>query len=438
MKTFAAKRSTPDVLAIVRRRSPLVLLVLLLVGGSAVLWRTLRPISEPVAAEAQGFPPIPVETATLAEGAAVQRVTLLGQVEAITTATVRSQTSGVIEAVRVEVGDRVTSGTVIATLSTADQQLSLAEAQARLAQERSDLTRLEAGTRPEIVARQQAELRSAQAREREAQDSLGRYVSLFEAGAISEIEIVEARAALDVVTAERLQAEATLAEANAGPLREEISAQQARVAAALAAVNQAQITLERTQVVATTSGMVQLRQVSVGDRVETNHPLITLVNGNALEVVLELPESLSGSISAGLPVDLTARALPNWQGRGTISGLVPSATAASRRQGMRVSLSNPPANLLPNMAIQAELTLPASADSFVVPRDALVRRGDQWLIYTVEGDTATAIAVQQVADMGETMAIAGDALQPGQPIVVRGGEALMGGAPVQVIAPQGN
>ena len=150
MKTLAAKRSTPDVLAIVRRRSPLVLLALLLVGGSAVLWRTLRPISEPVAAGAQGFPSIPVETTALAKGAAVQRVTLLGQVESITTATVRSQTSGVIEAVRVEVGDRVTPGTVIATLSTADQQLSLAEAQARLAQERSDLARLDAGTRDRL------------------------------------------------------------------------------------------------------------------------------------------------------------------------------------------------------------------------------------------------------------------------------------------------
>jgi HlyD family secretion protein len=133
-----------------------------------------------------------------------------------------------------------------------------------------------------------------------------------------------------------------------------------------------------------------------------------------------------------LTVELTARALPNWRQRAPISGVVPAANATSRRQMVRVDLENPPANLLPKMAIAAELQLPAAQNSFVVPRDALVQRDDNWFVYTVANGKAAEIKVQLVVDMGETVAISGAQLRSGQPVVVRGGEALMNGAPVQV------
>ncbi|MBD2353140.1 efflux RND transporter periplasmic adaptor subunit [Tolypothrix sp. FACHB-123] len=415
-------------------RSQLGLLgLLLLVGGGIVVWRTVTPSTQPPSAPmAQGFPPTTVETISLKRGEGLRRIQLLGQVEASKSATLRTQTAGTVERVFVEVGDRVTPGMTIATLDDADQQLVLAEAKAKLAQARSELARLEVGTRPEIIAQREAELRSMQAREREAQQNLKRYQELVTAGAISEKALLEERAAVDATRAERLKVQAALAEAKAGPTQEEIAAQQASVAAAVSAVNQAQLTLARTQVKASVAGIVRSREVSVGDLVESRDPVFTLVNSNELDVFLELPEQLSGSITPGLPVQLTARAIPNWQRRATISGVVPAANAASRRQMVRVRLQNPPQNLLPKMAIAAELQLQVDPNSFVVPRDALVRRDENWLVYTVANGKATQVEVKLVVDMGETMAISSDQLQVGQPVVVRGGEALMPGAPVQI------
>lgn len=415
-------------------RSPLVLLALLiLAGGGIVIWRLLTPASDSAPpGMAQGLPPTPVQTTPLQRGEGIRRIQLLGQVEATKNATLRTQTAGTVQQVLVEVGDRVTPGMTIVILDDADQQLALAEAQARLAQERSELARLEVGTRPEIIAQRQAELGAAQAREREAQQNLARYEELVTAGAISERALLEERATVDATRAERLKVQAALAEAKAGPTREEIAAQQASVAAAVSAVNQAQLTLARTQVKAATSGIVRSREVSTGDRLEDNDSVLTLVDSNELDVFLELPEQLSGSITPGLPVELTARALPNWRQRATISGVVPAANAASRRQLVRVELQNPPPNLLPQMAIAGELQLQVAPNSFVVPRDALVQREDSWLVYTIANGKAAEIKVNLVADMGETVAISSRQLQPGQPVVVRGGEALMNGAPVQV------
>jgi RND family efflux transporter MFP subunit len=435
MKMYVPKGVSPDASGPSRRlkRSQLGLLaLLLLLGGGAIVWRTLTPSSDSASPEAaQTLPPRPVQTVALKRGKGVRRIQLLGQIEASKSATLRTQTAGTVERVLVEVGDRVTPGMTIATLDDADQQLALAEARAKLAQERSELARLEVGTRSEIIAQRRAEVRAAQAREREAQQNLARYEGLVAAGAISEKALLEERAAFDTTRAERLKVQAALAEATAGPTREEIAAQQASVAAAESAVNQAQLTLARTQVTAPAGGIVRSREVSTGDLVESRDPVLTLVNSNELDVFLELPEQLSGSVTPGLPVELTARALPNWRGRATISGVVPAANAASRRQMVRVRLQNPPQNLLPKMAIAGELQLQVDPSSFVVPRDALVRRDETWLIYTVVDGKAAQVQVKLVVDMGETMAISSNQLQNGQPVVVRGGEALMHGVPVQ-------
>lgn len=362
----------------------------------------------------------------------MRRITLPGQVEASETATVRTQTDGLVQRVLVQSGDRVTPGKTIAILDDADQRLTVAEAQARLAQERSELARLEVGTRSEIVAQRQAELRSAQAREREAQDNLRRNSELVAAGTLSRRTLVEARAATDAARAESLQTTAALAEVTAGPTREEIDAQKASVAAATAAVNQARLSLQRTRITALSNGVVQTREVSTGDLVESKDPIVTLVNGRQLDVFLELPEELGGSVTPGLPVTLATRSLPNWRGRSTLTGVVPSANAASRRQMVRVRLENPPQELLPGMAIQGELQMPANSPSFVVPRDALTRRGEQWLVYSVVEGKAKQFEVELIADMGENMAISSAPLLAGQPIVVRGGNGLSDGATVQV------
>ncbi len=416
-----------------------VLLSLLLLSGGVGLWRLLTPSNElPSGAAAQGPPPRPVETIAIAQGEAVRRITLLGQIEASETATVRTQTGGLVQRVLVQSGDRVTPGTTIAILDDADQQLAVAVAQARLAQERSGLARLEVGTRREIVAQRQAELRSAQAREREAQDNLRRNSELVTAGALSRRTLVEARAAADAARSESLQATAALAEVTAGPTREEIDAQSASVAAATAAVNQARLSLQRTRITARSSGVVQTREVSTGDLVESNDPIVTLVNGRQLDVFLELPEELGGSISPGLPVTLATRSLPEWRGRATLTGVVPSANAASRRQLVRVRLENPPQELLPGMAIQGELQLRTNSPSFVVPRDALTRRGEQWLVYSVVEGKAKQVEVELIADMGGKMAISSEQLIVGLPVVVRGSDGLSDGATVQVTQPDNN
>ncbi len=411
------------------------LIGILLLAGGVTLWRVLNPSSSPTAqTSTQAPPPRPVETIALTTGTGNRQIRLLGQVEAGERATLSPQIDGRVQQVLVREGDRVTTGMTVAILDDADPRLALAEAQARLAQEKANLARLQVGTRPEIIAQREAELNTAIARELEAQDNLERVSGLTEQGALSRRALVEARTEAQAATSEKFRIEALLAEARAGATKEEIDAQRGLVAAAEAAVEQAELGMERTEIKAAFSGIVQSRDVDPGDYVEVNDPVLTIVSDRTLDIFLEVPESLSGQVAPGMRVNLNARALPNWQQETEITAVVPTANTASRRQLVRVSLDNSPPELLPGMAIQANLALPVERENtFIVPRDALTRRGNEWLLFTVNNDRAEQLEVEMVADLGEEVVIANPELEAGESIVVRGGDGLRDNAAVQVV-----
>ena len=437
LETQTLERSTVNSQASDRGKSKLpgwLLAILLLGGGGVALWQIFTPNTAPTAQIAQAPPPKAVTTIPLASGTANRQIRLLGQVEAGERATLSPQIDGTVQRVLVREGDRVTPGMTVAVLDDADSRLALAEAQARLAQERGNLDRLKVGTRPEIIAQRQAELDAAKAREIEARDNLERVSGLTEEGALSRRALVEAKAEANAARSEQYRVAALLAEAQAGYIQEEIDAQKGLVAAAQATVRQAELAMERTEIEAAFSGIVQSRDADPGDYLEVNDPILTIVSDRTLDIFLEVPESLSGRVAPGMTVNLNARALPNWQQETAITAVVPTADTASRRQLIRVSLDNPPQRLLPGMAIQANLALPVeNTNTFIVPRDALTRRGNEWLLFAVNDDRARQVNVEMIADMGREIAIANTELQEGQSIVVTGGDGLTDDAVVQVV-----
>ncbi len=130
-----------------RRKPWLALLLLISIGINGIaLFRIFSPaqqVDKPATAEAKA--PRAVEVTTLSRGNATRTVQLLGQVESPQQATIKAQTGGIVKQMVVQAGDKVRQGTTIAVLDDADQRLAFSQAQAQLAQQRSELARLEVG-----------------------------------------------------------------------------------------------------------------------------------------------------------------------------------------------------------------------------------------------------------------------------------------------------
>jgi HlyD family secretion protein len=411
--------------------------VIALSGVGLVIGQGIK-LSEPPVAELsqqKEIPPRPVTTAKLETGEALRIIKLLGQVEASGQATIRTRVDGEVKQVLVKIGDRLTPNQTVAILDDSNQQLTVAAARARLAEEQSKLASLEVGTRSEIIAQRQAELAAAIATEKEAQDNLQRLSTLSQQGAISERDLVQAKTAVDTVRNERIRIEASLNEAQFGPTVEEIATQQAIVQGAQVTLAQAQLELDRTNITTDFEGLVQSRLISPGDYLESGDSILTLINPEEIDIFLEVPEQLIGQVQVGQVVALRARAVPDWQQQGVIQAILPGTEAATRRQLVRMSLDEPISSLLPGMAVQGTIQLPVTTtkQQFVVPRDAVTNRGEEWLIFVVENDQIQEYSVEILADMGEMMAITHDNLTLGQTIVISGGDGLNQGTSVKVV-----
>lgn len=410
------------------------LLILLLLGGGIVFKQIIKASQQPAAQTRTPKPlsqPQPVETTSLGKGEDTINIELLGHVKANENFTVRTQVDGVVEKILVREGDKVVPNQTIAFLDNSDQKIALSQATASLAYEQSRLADLEKGTRWETVAQKQAELTSAIAKEKKEKDNFQRIQILTRKGALSKRELIEAEADYDSAIADKLQKEATLLEAQAGPTKEEIDAQEGAVALAKAKLDKANLNLERTQIKSSVGGVISSRNISVGDYVENNIPIVTLIDADRVQIFLEIPENLTGKVKSGMTVQLTARALPQWSKKAEITEAIPIANNYSRRQLVRVNLKNYPLVLLPGMAINASLQLPtdsinsAKVNRFVVPRDALIKKNDRWIIFIVDNNIAREVEVKIVADIGTNFMInSSSKLKVGQSIVVRGGDGL--------------
>lgn len=418
------------------------LLLILLGAGSYGLWQWFGPKSTgapagPPMGAMQGPPPRPVVTTSLKRGSDAETISVAGQVESTDTSTLRSQVSGTVERLTVETGDRVQPGQVIAQLDRTDQQLALAAARAQLAEARSELAELKRGTRTETVAQRRAAVKAATAREAEARDNLRRIERLVQQGALADRALIEARTAIDTAVSDRLAATAQLAEAQAGPRPDEIAAEEAKVAAQEAAVRQAMVAVERTQIVATSGGVVNNRLINLGDYVQSADPILEIVDNSSVDILLQVPEQLAADVKPGLPIRLTARALPGWSQTAMIDALLPTTNNSSRRRPVRIRLSNPPAGLLPGTAVNGSFRAPSNRGGYTISRDALTRRGDQWLVFGIakndQGMTARQIPVELISDAGETVVINSPALRDNLEIVLKGGDALSDQAPIMVV-----
>ncbi len=175
--------------------------------------------------------------------APTDRVRVSGHVEA-TDVQVAPEVGGRLVELRVDEGDRVAAGDVIAKLDTRDTELAIARVRAERAQADAELRLLRAGSRREDVRQASAQyeaaaadVASAEADLTSAETDLERYEALLRSNAGSRKQRDDAVARRDVARA-RLAAARERAQANrethlrvaAGARPEEIQAAEARVA----------------------------------------------------------------------------------------------------------------------------------------------------------------------------------------------------------------
>jgi HlyD family secretion protein len=204
-----------------------------------------------------------------------------------------------VVAVRVEEGARVEAGDTLAALTQVDLDASIAAERARVATALANLRDLEAGSRPQEIARARAELSAARAEVDRTTKDLERVRDLASRDLASREALDNAVSAEQVARGRMQAAEEALRLLQAGSRREQVAGARAAVAGARAAL--AQIEARATDLVLTApvGGIVLSRNAEPGEALGAGVPVLTLGEMARPFVRVYLPQSVVIGLAIG-------------------------------------------------------------------------------------------------------------------------------------------
>lgn len=224
------------------------------------------------------------------------------------------QVAGTVVAVLADDTDVVTAGQPLVRLDAADARLALERAEAQLAQTVREVRTLYGhdATLQSGVRQREAELARVQSELARALADVERRRPLLASGAVAGEELQHAEAALAGLRGQLAAAQSALAAARAQvETNRALTAgttveRHPRVAAATAAVQEARLALQRTELTAPVAGQVVRRTVQVGQRVSAGMPLLSLVPLDQAWVEANFKEGQLRRMRIGQPVTLRA------------------------------------------------------------------------------------------------------------------------------------
>jgi len=356
--------------------------------------------------------------ASVERGSFVRDVAADGQVVAAVSPTLYADALGTVT-LKVHAGDTVSKGQVLAVLDSPDLQAKLSQEQATLAGLKVEWQRATLDANQKLTQLRDA-FEQAQVDQKTAQRERDRSRKAYELGAYSELQALKAEDALEKAQFAFQQAKMNY-ESQPRANRFDIDSKKALLDRQQFIVVDLERQVDGLDVRSPVDG--QVGQVQVPDRasVPKDAPLLTVVDLSALEVEIEVTESLARDLRPGMAADLEGGG-KHWQG--TVSGVSPEVVAGQVTARLRFG-NEKPAGLRQSQRLSVRIFIDRRNDVLMVDRGAFVDQDGGGFAYVVHGNVAQRQPVRLGAASVSKVEIL-EGLNVGDRIVVSGTDAFNG------------
>ena len=207
--------------------------------------------------------------------------------------------------------------------------------------------------------------------------------------------------------------------------------------------------IDRKTIRAPFSGVLGIRQVSLGQYLAAGGPIVALQSVNPIYVNFNVPQENVGRVRVGEDVKLTADNLPGVTFTGRVNALDSVVDSSTRNIQVQATVANPQGRLHPGMFVQVEVNVGASRSVLPLPASAInyAPFGDS--VYVLadlkgpDGKTYRGVSQQFVklqGSQGDQVGVV-SGLKPGDEVVSSGVFKLRNGAAVVVnnsVMPENN
>ncbi|MDX1594953.1 MAG: efflux RND transporter periplasmic adaptor subunit [Gammaproteobacteria bacterium] len=342
---------------------------------------------------AQERPAAAVRVDTVSQREMADTVSVVGQLVALRAGTLAARVGGPVAAFRVGVGEHVEAGQVLAVLDKASLEVHRDLAESRVAQARAVLATL----REQVaLARQETE----------------------------RLERLRPSAA----TSEALYEDAKRREAVA---RSRVAEGEAALGTARAELELAELRLGYADIRAPYPGVVLERLTEVGSYVQEGQAVARLQSDVALEVEAAVPFRRLRGLAPGTRVEVVLD--DGTRHAATVRAVLPEESLLTRTRLVRFvpefgTTVNP---LAAGQTVTVEVPAGLRREALSVHKDAVVKRGEQDLVYVVVDGKAEPRTVRLGEAVGARFEVL-EGLQEGEQVVTRGNERLRPGDTVRI------
>jgi len=306
--------------------------------------------------------PIKVTVSQPVEGSISPAIFGIGTVEARRSWLIGPTVAGRVLSVRVDVGDAVQAGQLLAEMDPVDLDERLAALDASLA--RAGSSQLSA----------QAQVSDATARRALAAANTRRNQDLARQNFISA-------GALEAKLQEQASADAATqaAQANLAGAGQDL----ARIQAERAALAQQR---GNVRLLAPASGVVTSRDAEAGSTVVAGQPVLRLIDPTSLWVKLRVDQGRSAGLATGLAGSIVLRSQPQTTLSGQVARLELLADPVTEERMAQVAFTQMPTHVSVGEMAEVTLQLPATAPTLLLPNAAIQRQQGQTGVWRLADD----------------------------------------------------
>jgi membrane fusion protein (multidrug efflux system) len=357
----------------------------------------------------------------IAQSRQVRRtVEAVGSLFAYDETVVSSEVDGRAEKVHVDVGDHVTKGQTLVEILPIEFKLAAEQEEALLDQAKAKLG-LTANNEEVNDPTQTASVKKAAADLANAEQKFRRSKELAEQGVLS-------KQAYEVDDANYKAAQATydLAVQDVRNLQAALKEQRARS-------DLAKKKLRDTTILAPFDGHVKERNITIGQYVKVQTPVMVIVNVDPLRVRLKVPEKMAAWVPVGQPVTISVEAYQERTFSGKIWRISPSVDPQTRTFDAEALIENHGKLLKPGFFVKAAIESNRVEDVLYIPQQALSYAYGIYKVYEVKGDKLKETEVKLGDRVGQDAEVIGGVSEGDHLAVSTEGQELKDGSTIKVI-----
>jgi HlyD family secretion protein len=392
-----------------------------------------------------------VDVVPVGQGKIAKEIKFTGSIEANTEVKVFPKITATIEAIKVDLGDPIKKGDVIALLESDELRAQLAQARAALEVMQARWAQMEVGARAEELSQAEDLVSKARANLKDSQSNYQRMKSLFDRGTVARRQFESAELAYTVARADLNSAQERLDMLREGATREDRQALQAQVSQAQATLDLAGIRLSYTRITSPISGTISERFFDPGDLAVPTKTLVTVVQMYTVRVVVYFPENQIRYMVPGIQARLTVAAYPNQVFYGRIDKVSPTLNPETRMFSAEIKVLNKKRLLRPGMFTTVTLSVEPHSNALLVPKEAVLYREEYVenseggkseisqinYLFVVEDGRAHMRRVS-IGHESATIVEVSQGVNKGEQVVVRGLHKLNDGDRIKVVTGKGS